>query len=443
MKKNVEQISTDRFHSIEDLQSVFIDFETKHDVFSLMINQVYFWKLIRFDLFQQLFVSKGFLDVGHPTNKVQKVLKFFRSLKYLSLNFFRYGKGLKKSEAIFLTHGRKVKSGKYYIDPYLDLKISTYDVHQNLLIIDRPDHYGKHYKINSNNHIFLEHSFHFFSIFYDALIKIEISVEIKNVLIEFNRRFNCNVNFFRLIKTKLYKFNHERDLFKKLYSSVNPKSFYLTVSYGKEGFISSAIKYGIDVIEYQHGAINKYHMGYHFPHSQIIPYFPNIFVLNDPIWKNMVSFPKSTQVLVETSYLRHLIKNSKKDKIIFISQGSIGYKLSVIASNFSKKYEGIFYYKLHPSEFGIWKKKYTDLYKSYLKGKIIVLSNEFSIEQLLSESKYVIGVYSTVLIDALRFDCKVFLVKISGYEILNYLVEARKSILLDVDFSPVDLINQL
>ena len=60
----------------------------------------------------------------------------------------------------------------------------------------------------------------------------------------------------------------------------------------------------------------------------------------------------------------------------------------------------------------------------------IIDSNDISLYQQLAESKYVIGVFSTVMYEALDFDCEILLLDLPGIEYMGNLIGQKKAKLL-------------
>ena len=78
-------------------------------------------------------------------------------------------------------------------------------------------------------------------------------------------------------------------------------------------------------------------------------------------------------------------------------------------------------FKLHPSE------NINDiehLLENLKKKNIRVIEDKSSdLYKYLSESKWILGVYSTSLYEALVFNCIIFVLKVSGYEFMKKFVE--------------------
>ena len=85
-------------------------------------------------------------------------------------------------------------------------------------------------------------------------------------------------------------------------------------------------------------------------------------------------------------------------------------------------------FKLHPSENS---NEIQSLLNNLRRKKIKVIESKSSdMYKFLSESKWVLGVYSTSLYEALAFNCKIFVLKTSGYEFVKKLIEKNFFILV-------------
>ncbi len=267
---------------------------------------------------------------------------------------------------------------------------------------------------------------------------------VEEINVKINNSFNLNINLAALINKRISRFKVEKKYFDGILDKVKPKKIFLVVSYGKEELISSAEERDIKVTEVQHGVISKYHMGYYFPFDCSIPYFPSELVLFGEYWKKSTDFPiNNKQVIQHFSQINRNKKNdsntNKVEAVLFISQASIGEKISKVAASFANNNEVACYYKLHPSEFGNWKSKYPELAESADKERIVVIKNEKSIYELFGICNYVVGVYSTAIYESLVYGCKTFLINIEGFQYMDYLIQNGYVKLLMDRFSFDDL----
>ena len=318
--------------TFEEARDLFINIEKEYDVFKLEKDGVFFWKLIRFELFDKIIRELDIINEGHPLNIVDKVRRLIRLIEYCIKNIGRK-KYIQESDVLFLTHGRKQLYNGVYVDIYLHDIIEHFtNIGKDIFIIDRPDHYGIHHEINYGKMIYFERlahisreAMHIFTSKNNKASHKDTIVEEINVKI--NNSFNLNINLAALINKRISRFKVEKKYFDGILDKVKPKKIFLVVSYGKEELISSAEERDIKVTEVQHGVISKYHMGYYFPFDCSIPYFPSELVLFGEYWKKSTDFPiNNKQVIQHFSQINRNKKNdsntNKVEAVLFISQAS-------------------------------------------------------------------------------------------------------------------------
>jgi hypothetical protein len=422
----------------------FIELEEKYSVYDLNYKGIYYWKLIRVDLFNQIIRLNNIVKPGHPMSKVHKLKRLIKLLLYATLNIFKK-QGLKEYSNILLTHGRKSLINESYEDIYLFDIIKKFDESKtSYLLMDRPDFEGNHQKLKYDNAIYYERFGHvlreMFSSFSSKKIRLENSDIIQDIEKEILSIFNVEIDLMKLISTKSIRFSMEKKYYYKLLNKVKPDTVYILVSYGKEELISAAQDLGIETIEVQHGILNNYHLGYYFPFKTNIPYFPDKLIVYGDYWKESTIFPRNCIVVANHFELLKpkadmvLSRLDKEENVLFISQGTIGDKLSQIAVKFASENLGTHvYYKLHPSEFDSWVENYKDLSESSL-NNLKVIKNDVALKELYNMCKYVIGVNSTAIIESMLYECKTFILDFEGYQYMEHLIDNRYATLISKEF---------
>lgn len=413
------------------------DIEEKYDLFNKKINDIYFWKLLRFSVFQKILKEKNIYGEAHT--KVSQ--KFIDKLLYLprALKNNHLHSALKRNsqkDFLIFEHPRKVKVNNQYIDKY------TYEFVENLNkdryeIIDRK-YNGKDYNKSTQNRSYLDTISFAFPYFKQLFIinKLSLTTKEKNLIKKleksFEVEFNVKVDLLNLILERIRKFNARYIYYNKLLKKRKPKKVFLVVSYNMEALIAACKENNILTIEFQHGTMSKYHLGYSFPNSKNIPYFPNQIYLFGEYWADSTPLPLPKNDLINYGfpYLEKRLEeykdyNKKDNQALFISQGTIGNKLTKIAYKFAKnnkKYNIV--YKLHPGEYNRWKDDYPILNKAIkLSNFSVIASNNINLYELFSESEYQVGVYSTAIYEGLTLGCKTILIDLPGIEYMEYLIE--------------------
>lgn len=420
--------------NIRDINKFILDMEKEFNLFDYSIDGVYFWKLIRLSISNTIRKKAGISEQAHTKNK-QSLFAKLKVIPLLYINTYLHGVGSRsrKVDTLIFEHPRKqLIDGEYrdiYTDPVRE-RLENSGISYEL--VDHPQ-LRKHFNRPSRERSYLEHNY--ISYMLKSLItQVKISSDDKRLLTSISDRINSEFGFFINIKDItekiLKKFLWEESFYRQMLKKRDIKEIYLVVSYGKEALISACHREGVKCIELQHGVMSAYHLGYHFPDRESIPYFPNEIELFGRYWRDSVALPlNNTYTPIKGySYLNKKLaefKDIKKidNQVLFISQGVIGKELSKLAVSYARENKDKkIIYKLHPGEYSRWR----DEYKTLLdlpENMVVVDNNEINLYQYLAESNYVIGVYSTVMYEAISMSCRLILVDLPGYEYLEYLIE--------------------
>jgi len=425
-----------------------LSLEKKYSLFDKQINGVFFWKIIRFDLTQQLLCSLGYMSPKHRRSKIQSLKMIFKIIYNSRYSILRTKK---QGNAIVHENPRKIHGEHGFYDPYtahfVDRLISD---NVNFEIIDEGLR-GIHYEPSSEKRSFGD-SF-FYDLVYRAFIRKkpfkisaaddELFTKIESDILA---TFNLNISIFNLFRNKLTAFKTQYAKFNKIFSIKQPKRFYLVCSYGKEGIIAAAKKHNVEVIEFQHGNMSFYHMGYSFPDIDKVPYFPDKFYMFGKYWFDSTPLPLDEghveyigyQDLLKKSKLISLERGREKN-ILFISQHTIAHRLidkAIETARNNPEYN--VYYRLHPAERAMWKTEYPKLEACNLPN-FIVKDEEENIFYDFARCMIVVGVYSTSMYESLFFACAPILFDLSGIEYMDFMLKNGYALKLDID-EPLDLL---
>ena len=86
-------------------------------------------------------------------------------------------------------------------------------------------------------------------------------------------------------------------------------------------------------------------------------------------------------------------------------------------------------YKLHPSEYNIWK-EYPDLCRLAEVANVEILDSDVDLYSLFATSFYQIGVFSTAIYEGIGMGCKTVLLNLPGVEYMDDLVASSLAVLL-------------
>ncbi len=426
------------------------EIEKELDLFNQQIQGIYFWKLVRFEVFIQLSQILGVYEQAHTKefdSIFEKIIAVVPKIKntYLHSVFVRSS----QIDILVIEHGRKVLIDNEYVDIYTENKIKDLDrTDKNYEIVDRP-YLGKHYHKPSKNRSYFE-NITINSLLQIFLLKIKFTQDeekfIKTIEDKVKEVFDVKIGLTVHIQKSITIFKSKKAQYQKMLKRRAVKQVFLVVSYGLEAFIAACQEIGVECIELQHGTMNYYHVGYSFPHNEKIAYFPDKLELFGKYWQDSTPLPlKSEDIsIVGYPYLNKMLikyKNFKKEKnrVLFISQGTVATQMSKIALELAEENSNIeVYYKLHPGEFGRWKTEYKYLQKTARPENLHVIENEIHLYELMATSEFLVGVYSTAIFEGLTLQCKTILLDLPGVEFLEYLI--RKDI-VKVARSKEDLVK--
>jgi len=405
------------------------EIEKELNLFDKKIQNIYFWKVIRFDIYLAILIKLNLLSVNHKERQyVEKFLRVVRIIK----NSFYYSSSNKKVNSIILENPRKVKDecGNYY-DLYTKYLIENLQKEEiKIEVIDlglNGNHYEKEDSIRKFGDSF------YFDIICRLFFKIKGFNQKEQLIIEklnfkLNSVFNIKIDLNKIIVNNLTTFHLSYKKFYSLFKNKENKELYLVCSYGKEGIIKAAQDLEIKVIELQHGAMNKYHVGYSFDSYTKIPYFPDEMQLFGKFWSDITPIPISDNSLKYIGFedlnrkLKFYRGIKKINKLVFLSQWTVNDELFEKAVEVAKVYTTYqIVFRLHPANNNI-----KDSFLSLIKEKNILnlkLSDlDDPLQRELSDAKYVVGVYSTAIYEALSFNCEIILLDLYGIEQMEFLI---------------------
>ena len=410
----------------------FFKLEKDLNLFGWKIDGVYIWELLRFSVFNQIMQAEGMYGQAHSQIKPSlsnKLKQFFSSFyNFIFKNPFFIPKGI----ILFCGHPRRklFSDGKYwdiYCDPIIE------NIEDKFCILESY-YLNGHLKPAKTKKLYYADflSFIDFTVFrivhFVKKNKIAFDKKSKEFIHEIKSQFDVHISFEDQILKQVIGFRIKTALYSCLFNFSRPKCILLLVGYcGNEAKVFAAKKAGIPIIEMQHGTISSYHVGYNFPEGTTERYFADYFFSFGDFWKDAAHFPipKKNIIRVGYPYLAHALEKfknvPKKQRIVFISQGTIGAELSKFAVQLRKITPAHIdiLYKLHPGEYDRWKQEYPCLIDS---GIQIIDSHSPDLYELLSSSLWQIGVYSTAIYEGLAFGCMTYLVDLPGVAYMDKLI---------------------
>ena len=381
----------------ESLYTQFLDFEKENNLFDLKDTRgTYYWDIIRYDVFEALMPkNKVFIPKKH--NK--KILNIFRQI----MGFIKLYFGHTSRKYLFYLCSRDRDIFRNHIDKNVFDSLKVLD-NKNCLVIE------SHY--NSKDSYFLPQNIYYrffykqeFFDFNDVTKIIEQKYGITSINNEFLNRI-------------LNKYYSDLFFFKKIIKNFNVKQIYVVQNGIQKGIFRAAKELGIKTFEYQHGIVTENHIAYNYPKIDFLEEqvsLPNIIFSYAPIWFQNNFLPNVNILSLGNSFLyKQLQQNAKKTPIrgiVVISADDIGKRLLEFLRNekLQKEIKNIpIYFKLHPNQFH-QKHYYTEQLKNF--DNIKVITDEFSVGELLENFNTLFTILSTASYEALQSQRKVILLE--------------------------------
>jgi hypothetical protein len=431
----------------KQISSSFLKLEREISAFSIQIDDINIWELIRFPLYKSIYqktkkstqdskLEYGIEDYINITISAMRNSIYDNPLFLDSTNRLYIGKGRRK----------KLSDGKWwdiYCDPIHEYETIDY------LQLDFPfDHHHKE-PAKTQNLQYLD------IITYIGMaakklpsIGVEVSKSEQQKLDEIESKientYDVKVNLTSLVEGVLTRRKCTKPLYRILLKHLDPNIVVMVCSYYKEHLIEVCSDMCIPTVELQHGIIQNNHFGYNFPGERTKDTFPDhLFVWGD-FWEEAVTYPIPNKNIFSVGfpYLEQsadMYSNiSHNNQILFISQGNIGKILSKLAVKVHN-HPNIGYdvvYKIHPKQYDQWKVKYPWLVNA---GIDVVDSSEPPLYELFAKSNAQVGVQSTAIYEGLCFNLETYIYDLPGSTPLYELVEqgAAKLISSADDLAPM------
>ena len=238
----------------------------------------------------------------------------------------------------------------------------------------------------------------------------------------FEQEFNVKLLGLALPQGFILNFKSDADAAADYFKAAGLAKLYLVDAYSNQWLVQAAHLAGAKVYEIQHGFVNEYHPAYSFPNgSPKLAHVPDELLVWGKFWGEGVKLPDGMTVEVSgasrqfNEYREKLSAIARNEKqIMFTSQGAVSEELqkaAVLAAKALPEFTVI--YRLHPNE---------DLASYPSNG----LPENFSYShknpiflELLAQSAYLVGAFSTTLYEGLALGAKVLVLPLAGYENMN------------------------
>jgi hypothetical protein len=426
--------------SVRDVCEFIWDAERKYDLLELEIDGIKSWQCARLEVYYALVKALGLFSNPHgrPSPLTQKVSRLVSYVLSAVMNApDRKNPGL---DFILIDHARKVEVDGAYQDIYThDFLTEARKEGKAFEVYEYPFKH-RHWMQAEQNRKYLD-GLILRSNLFGPWLKTRFTPKILQVLDSVEsaiyKQWGILFDLKKILDAKTRQFRASYPAAKRILARKKPKRLYIVVAYKYPFWIKAAKALGIEVVEIQHGILNRYHLGYSYPDvpKGRVDYFPDTMQIWDPFWRGMCPMPIEAE-RIEVRPFEYALRQYSQyadirpdpKQILIVSQGSIGETLAqTILREIQTLEEYRVVYKLHPSEKQEWD-SYPAAKQLRQKGNVKVVAAEEPLYALLAHSTYVVGVNSTVLFEALGFHRTLLILDLPGVDYMIPLIEQNKAI---------------
>jgi hypothetical protein len=438
-------------YDLKKITNSILMLENEYNLLHLKINNIFVWQACRSTLYLSI------LDSLIPNNSGSRKSKIgYSRLKTFMSNIFFKNPFLdfKKSDVLIFKSGRYyLVEGEGYIDIYTkyfcedlkNFKVKYQEYESSNLYSE--------YKIKNDAAKHLDF-ISLLSLIKSKFIRVKFTTideeNIDKIEIELKNLFGVSLNVRHVFEQEIIKFKSQYSIYKLLFKLKRASKIYLVSSVDKSALIKAAKDSDILVNELQHGLISNEGLISNYPDTKedSLEYFPNKFYVWDNLNMYTSKLPLSRNNIIKfpNKHLEYLVNKNRErardyKQILVVSQPYNSKDiLNYISGNLARLVEWKIIYKLHPVENQI---DFMHMINPLLvKFKnLTVVNNELSIYDLLSESAFVVGVYSTSVFEAPLFGCKVLLLNLPGIEASKPLIASGDAVLLNVNENLINFLE--
>lgn len=422
--------------TIPELCTLIWQLEDRHKLLDMEISAVKIWQACRMHVYYKLAEDCGLYEPPHVahTNKrsrLPQLMTFARSL-FLD-NPFR---GAEPTEIAIFDHTRSNRVGDQIADIYsCFLCDELRELDKDFTIFERPflHRYTKDHDYKRRRAGLIDSLSSVLAHLPGPRVDPAELKMIRNIEAEIASDLGVKLNLENIFSKQIKRFKLRRYLYGRLLEKYRVKKVYLVVSYFLAPLIDAAKQRGIPVLELQHGVINRYHLGYSFPGREhgSLAYFPDSLLTWGGNWPSTRHLPLAPAATIDYGFkffeqnkIQYAAVEKKPRKVLVVSQSVHGNALAkYLLENLDALSGYDIAYKLHPSEFNRYK-DYSDLSRLVASAANVEIIEGGDVHSLLAESEIVIGVFSTVLFEALEYNCEVFVCLLSGWEYMDEMIDS-------------------
>lgn len=427
----------------------FLKFEKINSLFEQKAQGISYWLYLRVSLYDEINNQNNKTGQAHTeysdlslAKQVVRFLKLVHGAIFHNPLWF-----LRKKDVLVMNHARRSKTGNYYEALYTDRLLpvlpysysvleNPYQGYHSRPILTKNIRYKDYIDIAQElTKTIYYRPFHRHQITRQEMANL--SVILKNIEEVFEVELPL-LTWQKKLQTIIWNYKVHQKYFKKIITRINPKIIIEVVSYSiNRGVMNElAAERGIPTVELQHGTMGDGHIAYNFLDAPKIPSFPDYLFLFGAFWKETTRFPIPTEKIIVTGspyfeerlakYMQMKITPGTKKIILFISQGTIGLELSQKATELSDLIDPNKFkikYKLHPGEYADWGNRYPGLASSSVEVVSTNSTKSNNLYDLFNEADYLVGVYSTAILEGIVLCPNVFIFDLFGHEHMHQLYE--------------------
>ena len=408
----------------------FVALERKSKAIQARFSGVQLYPILRTRIFYAIAQETGLFDNPHPNFSKPELPEGLPSLPNLET--------LAKVDAVVIPFRRRVAGGEPYSDRILE---QLADQGKSVRVIDFDFDSAAHEQDSSMLDLgrlraaFTER----FTEQVNKNLRITSRENAENrwtkIIEAFEAEFGIKLEKFE----KYPKYLVRRTLidqlgFGELFKNLGAKELYIVNAYSEPSLVLAAKRAGLTVTEIQHGFISKFHPAYSYPVSgpfaslrrQKVDSVAHRIATWGAYWGQDTALPAGTSTVVTgptkpfADYRAKALASNRivAKQVLFTSQGAIGEELFLAAlTTAAKLVDHNVIYRLHPNE------SLEDYAALAAKLSPAGLPKNFSLSHkdpifldLVSQSEYLIGAFSTTLFEGLALGCKVLVLPLSGYQ---------------------------
>ena len=409
--------------SFEEFFNRLVEVENRVEAIEAKFDGVQLYPLLRVRIFYSIATQLGIFDDPHPTKAQSDAANAKPILSFANLE---------KNENVVLPFKRTVGGS----DPYSDRILELLNHDARVLPFEGND------ESNPSVQRIRAYAAENYMASTKAIIKNHKTIE-KNtarwhkIVGAFETEFGVSLE-----KVKKYPPNalrlafNEGKAFEEYFRAIGAKHLYIVNAYSETAIVLGAKRAGVKVHEIQHGFITALHPAYSYPKRfglrRRIQNSPDEILTWGEFWTEGVTLPAGTKARVTgptESFMKFRDAAQKQNRIkpkqvLFTSQGAVGTALLKAALDTAAQLpDHRVIYRLHPNE-------NLDDYRALAKTlsprppKNFELSHRDPIFlELVSESEYLVGAFSTTLYEGLALGCKVLVLPLPGFEHVRHAIE--------------------